>query len=251
MMTKIISLSILLLLSGCLPLSFSPTPQNISLPTEQLIETLIISPPSRTPEPTLTNTPVPPTTATPTLLPTKDVLLQFGVFGGDGGSLSDFYFGRDIPTLVLYSDGQLLIQKEDIGGVWFEETILTTPQICSLLLEVENTGFFEAEDSIYNFDDSTQYSDGGTDFIIQVNGKRHKTVSIYYSYVPYLILEIKRALNLESNYSPPPNMTYYQPQHMLLWIEQGLGDSVYLPPDPTSQPWPANISSLDILEKKS
>jgi hypothetical protein len=212
-----------------------------------------------TPKKTPTFTPRPTITSTPTFipLPTKEVLLQYGVFGGDGGEYSDYYFGRDTPKLVLYTDGQLLIRKRDNNGTWFAETRLTTPQICSLLSQVERTGIFDVEsdgslgsdDPIYKFDSTAQFSVGGYDDIIQVNGSKHKQINIYSDYIPYLIPEVKQALNLFRNYSPPSKLIDYRPQYMLLWIEKGPGGSIYSTPAPIPQIWPANVPSLDILEK--
>jgi hypothetical protein len=65
------------------------------------------------PTATLTNTPIdmsqPTEPPSPYPAPAKAVLLAFGIFGGDGGTSYDIFFGRDMPSLILYSDGQLLI----------------------------------------------------------------------------------------------------------------------------------------------
>jgi hypothetical protein len=145
--------------------------------------------PAFTPQPTRTSVPTP--TATFTLWPTKEVLLQFGIFGGDGGWDEYAFVGQDTPKLILYADGQLIVQKEDDGGVWFEETTLTVSQMCSFLSQVEKAGFFTLafDDSsasvvgiptanpIYKFDNTTQFSEGGPYYVIQVNGP--KPIDIY------------------------------------------------------------------------
>src|SRR5262245_34699298 len=106
-----------------------------------LIQQVEISTPTATPKPTLTSqpmqtdTPIPTATITP--WPTKEVLAQFGVFGGDGGWDYYAFIGGDMPKWILYTDRQLIVQKEDNRGVWFEETTLTVPQMCSFISQIE------------------------------------------------------------------------------------------------------------------
>jgi hypothetical protein len=225
--------------------------------------------PTETPKPTLTPAPtqthVPIQTATLTPWPTKDVLAQFGVFGGDGGWDYFAFIGGDMPKWILYTDGQFIVQKEDDSGVWFEETTLTVPQMCSFLSQIENAGFFTLayDDSsasvagiptanpIYKFDNTTQFGEGGSDFILQINGPIHRQIPVYHSYVQYLIPEAKQVFNLFNNYSPPSRLTEYQPQLLLLRIEKGLGDFAHATPAPIIQTWPADLPSLEELEKKN
>jgi hypothetical protein len=215
--------------------------------------------PTLTPRPTQAHTPSPTATLTP--WPTKEILAQFGIFGGDGGWEYYAFIGGDMPKWILYTDGQLIVQKEDHRGVWFEETTLTIPQMCSFLSQIEEVGFFtlEFDDSsrliagiptanpIYKFDDSTQFYEGGPNYVLQVNGPNPREILVYHSYVQYLIPEARRVFNLFNNYSPPSRLTDYQPQYMLLRIEAGLGDSGNVTPAPTIQMWPADLPSLATL----
>jgi len=237
-------------------------PETIS-PT--LITQVDTSTPTTTRKPTLTPRPTRTYTSTPTVTftpwPTKEVLAQFGVFGGDGGWDYYAFIGGDMPKWILYTDGQLIVQKEDNRGVWFEETTLTVPQMCSSLSQIEEVGFFtlEFDDSsrliagiptanpIYKFDDSTQFFEGGSNYVLQVNGPNPRQILIDHHYVQYLVPEARRVFNLFSNYSPPSPLTDYEPQSMLLRIEVGLGDSVNATPAPTLQTWPADLPPLATL----
>lgn len=219
--------------------------------------------PTLTPRPTRTHTPTSPPTLTP--WPTKEVLAQFGIFGGDGGWDYYAFIGGDMPKWILYTDGQLIVQKEDNRGVWFEETTLTVLQMCSFLSQIEEVGFFtlEFDDSsrliagiptanpIYQFDDSTQFYEGGSNYVLQVNGPNPREILVDHSYVQYLIPEARRVFNFFNNYSPPSRLTNYQPQYMLLRIEAGLGDSVNATPAPSMQTWPADLPSLATLVQEN
>lgn len=226
--------------------------------SSQTLTPTVLPSPTSTPTPSQTSIPIPTATVTikPTLLPTKQILLQFGIFGGDGGCSTDFYLGRDTPNLILYKDGQLIVKKRDDVGIWFEETKLTVPQICSLLSRIQNTGFFNvtgngslrAEDPIYKFDKTTEFSEGGASYIIQINGPKHKQVQIYYDYSNYLIPEVKRALDIFKNFSSPRQLLTYQPQQMLLWIENGYGEFVNKSVTIDEKPWPVDLPPLKILE---
>jgi hypothetical protein len=227
------------------------------------------STPTATQKPTLTaqstQTHAPIATATFTPWPTKEVLAQFGVFGGDGGWDYYAFIGGDMPKWILYTDGQFIIQKEDNNGIWLEETTLTIPEMCSFLSQIEKAGFFTLEfdnssaveagiptaNPIYKFDDSTQFSEGGSSYILQVNGSNPRQIDVYHSYVQYLVPEARQVFNLFNNYSPPLQLTQYQPQYMLLRIEAGLGRSVYATPAPVTQTWPADLPPLASFAKEN
>lgn len=209
-----------------------------------------------TPKPTQTPTPTasPPATYTP--WPTKQVLVEFGIFGGDGGWITSSFAGRDTPELVLYADGQLIIKSRDIGPPWFEETKLSAPQMCSFLAQIENVGFYtletdsyanENDNPIYQLDESAHLGEGGPHYIIQVNGPKPKRISIYYGYVQYLIPKARRIFDLFAEYTPPSKRSLYQPPHLLMRIQN---ESSY-PIQSTPIPWPTNLPDLDTLAKEN
>ncbi len=246
-------LFILLFLAACndAPVNIQPTlTKQVSFPTQSTTPKATF-----THQPTRTHTPQPSATLTP--LPRKEVLAQFGVLGGDGDWYYYAFVGRNTPKMILYTDGQLIVQKEDSRGIWFEESTLTTPQMCEFLSQVENTGFFNleinpnaaypTENPIYKFNDTTGFSEGGASYFIQVNGPKHRDFSIYYDYAQYLIPDAKKILNLFNNYSPPTKPSYYQPQYLLLRIEKGLSETIYVTPTPIAQTWDTDLPSLEIL----
>jgi hypothetical protein len=207
--------------------------------------------PTVTRPPTQTPTQAPTTTSTPGQIPTKQVLLQYGVFGGDGGSDTDFYLGRDVPQLVLYTDGQLLLKQKQ--GDWFTQTTLTTSQMCDLLLRIERTGFFAISadgsldhiDPIYAFGGTPQFSGDGTpEYLIQINGKQHKFVMIEPGYAPYLIQPVKTALQIVEKYSPETQLTPFKTKYLTLWIEKGLENAPHVTTQASPQPWPTQLPSL-------
>lgn len=224
--------------------------KQVSFSTQTTIQKTTLSP-----QAIRTHTPQPSATLTP--LPRKEVLAQFGVSGGDGDLYYYAFVGRNTPKFVLYTDGQIIIQKEDNRGIWFEESTLTIPQMCAFLSQVENTGFFKleinpnaaypTENPIYNFNDTIGFSEGGPSYFIQVNGSKHRDFIIYNDYAQYLIPDAKKILNLFNNYSPPSKLSYYQPQYLLLRIEKGLSETIYVTPPPIAQTWTTDLPSLEIL----
>lgn len=211
--------------------------------------------------PTKTETPIPLVTHTPWAI--KEVLAQFGSFGGDGGWIYGAFIGWNVPKWILYTDGQLIVQKEDNNGIWFEETSLTTSQMCSFLTQIEKSGFFSLEidnsiqskyptdNPIYKFDDTVPNSIGSPYYVLQVNGKNHRQIHVYSEYVQYLIPEARQIFDLFNNYYPPSKLTNYQAQYMVLRIEGGVRVPDYLTPAPIIQEWSANLPPLEILQKEN
>jgi len=244
----------------------SSTPEKTQLTSTKQVDvsTSTVTPiPSFTPQPTKSHTPVPTATSTPWV--TKDILAQFGMFGGDGGWDYYAFIGGQTPEWILYTDGQFVIKKEDADGVWFEETYLTTSQMCSFLSQAEKIGFFTlpfddssaAEEGIptanpvYKFDNTTQFGEGGSYYVLQVNGTKPRQLQIYSRYVQYLVPDANKVFNFFDNYSPPSNLTQYQAQNILLRIEEGLGESIYSTPTPNTLTWPSDLPTLDTLQKKN
>lgn len=252
-------LTLLIFLAACT--SAPKETQSLSTAPVHTVTATVTQKPSSTPQPIQTHKPSPTATLTP--WPTKEVLAQFGNFGGDGGWDYFAFIGGDMPKWILYTDGQFIAENEDNNGVWFEETKLTVPQMCSFLSRIEKAGFFTlaydnstsagipTANPIYKFNDSTEFYEGGSNYTLQVNGPNPREILVYHSYVPYLIPEAKRIFDLFNNYSPPSRLTAYQPQYLLLRIEKGLGDSVNATPEPITQIWPAQLPSLKLLSNEN
>ena len=248
-----IGLAVIVFLVAC-----TSAPEVTQLPLAKQVETATPTMKPRltsTLRPIETHTSIPTATFTP--WPTKEVLAQFGVFGGDGGWEYFAFTGGNMSKWVLYTDGHFVVQKEDNSGFWFEQTTFTVPQMCSFLSQVEEAGFFnlafdnssESEmgiptaNPIYQFDNTTQFSEGGSQYVLQVNGSHSRQIIIYSSYVQYLVPEAYQVFNLFANYSPPSQLTVYQPQYLLLRIEKG-SDEVN---PAVMQAWPDDLASLEML----
>lgn len=175
-----------------------------------------------------------------------------GSNGGDGGTVYDQYFGRGMPELILYTDGRLLRGRwEDIRGRSYTESYLTEEQQCALLAQVAETGFLEIPfdgftEEIYEFDETTQFSDGAGYQTILINGETPKGIHVYGPYMQYAITEVRMVYDLLENLNPPA--VPYQPESLLLWIETGVGQGhAYLEEQITPTPWPSDLPSLHTL----
>jgi|GEM_PF-2182672 len=254
-------LMLLLFLAACT----SAPKETQSLSTKQVdtLKPTVTQEPTLIPQSTQPHAPIAIAAFTP--WPTKEVLAQFGIFGGDGGWDYYAFIGGDMPKWILYTDGQLIMQKEDSRGVWFEETTLTIPQMCSFLSQIEREGFFTlaynnssasmagipTANPIYKFDNTAQFSEGGSNYVLQVNGQNPRQILVYHSYVPYLIPEARQVFNLFNNYSPRSQLTKYHPRYLLMRIEEDLGDSVNTTPAPVTQMWSPDLPSLEALAKEN
>lgn len=237
------SVVILLLLAGCSGAAVTNQPATATASESLPIATVTLQP-----------------TDTPTEIPwaAKQVLAQYGSFGGDGPGLDEIYEGLGMPQWILYTDGQMIIQKEGEAGDWLEETTLTTAQMCSFLKDVEALGFFTMNydnssffdtgvptaNPIYQFDETTEFGEGGSNYFLLVNGAAPRQIEIYYRYVPYLIPEAKALYDYFKAFSSSFATTLFQPQALLLRFEKetpGVEDA-------TPAAWPQELPSFTALE---
>ncbi|MBI4631908.1 MAG: hypothetical protein HY740_09395 [Chloroflexi bacterium] len=214
--------------------------------------------------PTLTYTPKPIATLTstptiaPTSLPTKQVLIQVGSRGGDGGDPTDYYYGRGVPSFVLYVDGELLIENknqvrfsENKIDNWFFRAKLEPSQICQLLGTLDALGFFHVKgdgtnfdkDPIYNFSSTPESILGAPSSYILVNGNPAKYITIYGPFARYAINEVKSSYQFLQNYYPPIPMSPYRAKYLLLWIEKLISTKS----SSTPTPWSQNLPPLSEL----
>lgn len=201
--------------------------------------------------PTLISTPtrIQPTDvpSTPTFTPfppyhTKNVVFEYFELG----QLSDygrFYADyREIPNIILYDDGQMLIngrQKE-----------LSKDQINQFLSKLDTMGFFSLEsnqkhdptDKLYEFGNNYQRVADGLKYCILVNAERSKNLCVQDVYVEYLIPEMKAILEYLDGYKPV-GMTPYSPDRILLSIQPTDTESDDL--SATATPWDNRFPSLD------
>ncbi len=252
-----------LFLLGLVACQGTPTPTPTIEPTVTMVAaaatpTLTLTPSPHPATPTSTNpptntptiTPIPiayvtmppfPTVTPPAIYQGKQVFMQFGLFGGDGVPPFRNYYGANTPYLVIYTDGQTILSREDTDreGYYFMETSLPPEAMCQIVGQIEVGGFFEPIDPIYAFDETTVYSDGANNFIIQINGPLTKTVDIYLQYTDYLVDEIDVAYHLFATYDPPDPVQPYTPEQILLWITPPFNmEGIVL------NEWPSELPSL-------
>ena len=183
------------------------------------------------------------------------MLLELQYFPGDGGGYFGLPFDRTTPPIVLYTDGEFFIERDD----WYLETTLSSAQMCTLLQQIANTGFFKVpgtgalgrDDPIYNFAATRELIEGASGQGIQVNGNPAKFVGIYSPYKDHVIGPIKAVLRLLNNYRPA-GLKPYKPNRLLMVVDEGrsLFDELqpYHANQPTATPqvqvWPAQLPPL-------
>ena len=239
----------------------SPSPTTLASPTQTVIEDFDRG--METPLPT--STPKPPTATpspSPTPFPTKPWLISLTFPGGDGGTNYDTFFGRGMPDLILFADGQLLLRdKNDDSNNWFEnewylETHLSPQEIEGLFVQIESFGFFTQlekrtqpeSDWLYNFDETTQFTDGAGGVTLCIFKEERNCISIYGPHIPYLVPEIGNTLTLIQNFHP--NEKYYvpyEPEMMILRIQPTADDPAT---DEVAQFWPEDLPTVrELLER--
>jgi hypothetical protein len=214
---------------------------------------------TQSPTATLTNSPIDITQPTepPSSYPApaKPILLAFGIFGGDGGTSYDIFFGRDMPSLILYSDGQLLtggFSDTDLDG--YSQKMLSPSETCTLLQRLEATGYYEVEGTGYNYPNDSicrtpeYFGDGGGDYILWAYGEPSKGVSIYSRALDNLVPQVEAAYQLVSNYHPS-GMSPFVSDRAILRIEQQPGEDWFGPTPTPPQIWPSDLPTLAELLK--
>ncbi|HMR99055.1 MAG TPA: hypothetical protein PKE62_07340 [Anaerolineales bacterium] len=137
-------------------------------------------------------------TFTPTLVfspyTTKQAFLQYGNEGGFG-DFNDILGRTSDERLVLYSDGHLIISKED---QFFEKT-LTQSEMEQLLFQINKRGLYTLEtnqnhdqtDKLYDFGNQYQRVYDGPIYYLSVSGDQPRTICYYGPYKDFLIPEAK------------------------------------------------------------
>jgi len=216
--------------------------------------------PKRSPTPTRvpipTRTPVTPTEVLPTPPEGKAILIEyFDKYSGVAPELSsDAYYGRDLPRLVLYTDGQL-IWRDDAGALW--ETIMTEDAVCTLLgglqkfglYKVEGDGTLGSDDPIYSkIPADALDTTGSTNFLLVVNGNPSKWVMIYRPFVDYTVRPVLSTWELFNSFKPS-DLRPYDPELYVMWVEaeQKLARRYGAGEDLQPAEWPAGMTKLSKL----
>jgi Tol biopolymer transport system component len=247
------------LIVGCGTDNPLPTQTAVVMVTETAVPTATLVP-SHIPQPTYTtsptsistNTPTPsatpiplpldPMTPFPSVTPdyveyeTKPIFISMHWCCGDGGSETDFVMGRDVPSLIIYGDGQMIQTDGHMGSKTFLETYLTPQEMCQLRQQIEDTGFLEPHDTFFTERDGSM---GGGQLSIQVE-------DIYYAWysgdVRFLVEDLAAGYQLIRDFRPQNAFTLYQPHYLVLWLEE-----VLLEENPLVMPWPKDLPPLSEL----
>lgn len=184
--------------------------------------------------PLSTTTPFPTVTPDYLVYPTKSVFISIGAYGGSGGEITDRYYGRGTPDLIIYGDGQIIIRDGTYrDSITFREAYLTPLEMCDLRREIEATGFLRKHDAFFT---EISGSMGGGNLIVQVENSYY---SLYYSDTPYLIEELASGVEIIQNYRPSQPLMPYSPTYLALWLE------IEEEPEATTPlPWPTGLPSL-------
>lgn len=161
-----------------------------------------------------------------------------------------------------FNDGQTLIRdRNDIStnsleNEWYIETSLSEDEVQELFSQIEDVGFFEklqeksSSDSnwLYNFEETTQFSDGAESLLLCVSfGDEMNCTRIYVPYIPYLIPEIANSLSLIQNFHPEDKVySPYEPETLILWVEL-MQDNIDIGPNEVSQIWPEELPAVSQL----
>lgn len=250
----------------------SEVPESTVVPAPTLTQS-----PSETLEPTVTATLTLTPTAVPTASPTstpdpgRQILIQYGWFGGDGVSPDLYYLGVNAPSFVLYVSGRLVVREGELGrfspeeefggeGYTYRETTLTVDDMCGLLASMADAGIFDIEEdtrdyffdpspSLYTFDtddpeDMPPFGEGAPDPIIVVNGDPAQYVVVFSPWLSSLQPEIAAVYDLLDSYRPP-GLTAYSPDRVLLYL--GRGSSPLEGGEGSLERWPVDLPSLGEL----
>lgn len=191
------ALVICFVLSACIGQGTQPLPQ-----------------PSNTPKPP--NTVIPSPTQTPTAIatstpsyPLKQVLLDYTT-GGYHTPYELYYYAdygmEGWSTLVLYTDGQLIIP-----GKTFQQKILSKEEI-DLFTRLELGFFSVTQDKLYNFgnQEPPRIYDGTT-YCVVTTGERTQNLCAYEPHKSFLAPEMKNVLQFLNNYQSKRNNAVFSP----------------------------------------
>jgi len=183
--------------------------------------------------------------------PTKQLILDYNVIGWH--TSFDFISDWSLSSLVLYSDGQMIIP-----GKIYRQKMLSTEEISLFFAQLEAKGFYSIEtnqkhdptDHLYEFGDQYQRVQDGLYYCVLVNKGDMQDVCAREPFFKFLVPEMKSTLKFLDEYQPK-DMTPYQPDRILLSIEAGR-PSYYLEGSLPAEaiPWQEGLPSLETATHK-
>lgn len=185
-------------------------------------------------------------TSTPSY-PLKQVLLDYTT-GGYHTPYELYYadYGMEgWSTLVLYTDGQLIIP-----GKTFQQKILPQEEINQLFTQLETLGLFSlTQDKLYDFgnQEPPKIYDGTTYWVVTA-GERKQKICAYEPHESFLAPEMMNVLRFLNDYRPK-EMTPYFPDRILLWVRNGRSPYVENLPE-KAVIWNENLPTLETPDEK-
>jgi hypothetical protein len=226
-----------------------PSRTAITRPT--LSETLLL--PTLTPTNDKTWTPTP--TRFVDTYPYKQIWLIYSYFSG-GHYVYESQLGPDnFPTLVLYTDGQLIVNHDQKA---VQNKVLSPDEICNLFITLENmgisqiktTGKGDLDDPIYENTTGLEnvFDAGGT--TLYINGIVPR---LYFVYDPYKERAVKRIMDIFAflNQYSPSNLQPYQADRLAIYVQEGRDEYLWLHPDAgqlKAVSWPSQALPLSRID---
>jgi hypothetical protein len=215
--------------------SLSQEPSSTATPTFTLTSTPTRIPSAELPS-TPTFTPFPP-------YPIKKVLFEYYILGQH--SYFDIFYADyrdDLPNIVLYEDGQMLVDGEQKN--------LSADEIQRFLSKLDTLGFFSIEsnqqydptDKLYDFGDNYQEVNDGLKYCVLVNTETSRNLCAQEDYMQYLIPEMKSIIEYIDEYKPT-GLTPYFPDRILFSVRPADPSSDDL--SGTATPWDNRFPPLD------
>lgn len=215
----------------------NPVPIVLSETPEQPVITTLSQVQTSTPQPILT-----PTVTLIPPYPTKQLLLDYKAFGSHS-AFDMYYVDYGFSKLVLYSDGQLIIP-----GKVYKQKILSEDEINQFFSKLETLGFFSlTQDNLYDFgnQEPPKVFDGTT-YCVSAFGERELEVCAYKPHESFLVPKMKNVLQFLNEFQSE-NMTPYDPDRILLWVQPGRNQDISdLPKE--SIPWKDSFPSLVVSD---
>ena len=181
--------------------------------------------------------------------PTKQFILNYCVSGWHG-NFDIFTDQQCWPSLILYTDGQMIIP-----GKTYQQKYLSKVEINQLLAQLESKGFYSIEtnqnhdptDKLYDFGNHYERIYDGLYYCIAVRNVEHdRTLCAYNPQREYLIVEMKNLLEFLDQYQLEGSTPYY-PDRILLSVESGRNPYIQDLPE-QAIPWPEHLPPLETAE---
>ncbi|MCB8965831.1 MAG: PD40 domain-containing protein [Ardenticatenaceae bacterium] len=167
---------------------------------------------------------------------TKPIFIALIGCCGDGGSETDDVMGRDTPMLIIYGDGQIVVQEWAEHTRTFLQAYLSPQEMCLLRQQIASTGFLEPHDTFFTERDGSM---GVGSLLIQVEDTYY---SFYGGDVRFLVEDLNAGYQLIRNFRPQAPLTPYIPNYLVLWLEE-----IEPRQDAVIQTWPSNLPAISEL----